>query len=226
MKATEHQNDLLQAALDILRQATSGSPFASRADLARATGVSQANLSRWLSGVATPTLRTLEPILNALGVRFAVGASHWRVDLPHARKLPLDRDAIIREWYRQQLWLSCDDRVTILGHPWYIGEGLWYDDFSVIPRSMNQEIAAAVKQHGKYVECSEGMLCAPEASERFRHQYAEFLRELFEMGIPVTYGSDAHLAYPPDHLQAEKYLLPAGFTDGDIVELTEKDFWI
>jgi len=163
--------------------------------------------------------------LRALGVRFAVGASHWRVDLPHARKLPLDRDAIIREWYRQQLWLSCDDRVTILGHPWYIGEGLWYDDFSVIPRSMNQEIAAAVKQHGKYVECSEGMLCAPEASERFRHQYAEFLRELFEMGIPLTYGSDSHSVYAPDIHEAEQYLLAAGFRDGDIGGIRACDLW-
>ena len=35
--------------------------------------------------------------LRALGVRYAVGASHWRVDGPNVRKLPLDRDAIIRE---------------------------------------------------------------------------------------------------------------------------------
>ena len=163
--------------------------------------------------------------LRALGVRFAVGASHWRVDGPNVRKLPLDRDAIIREWHRQQLWLSCDERVTILGHPWYIGEGLWYDDFSVIPRSMNLEIAAAVKEHGKYVECSEGMLCSPKASERFRHQYAEFLRELFETGIPLTYGSDSHSVYAPDVKAAEKYLLSAGFRNGDIGEVKECDLW-
>ena len=163
--------------------------------------------------------------LRALGVRYAVGASHWRVDVPHARQLPLDRDAIIREWYRQQLWLACDERVTILGHPWYIGQGLWYDDFSVIPRSMNLEIAAAVKENGKYVECSEGMLYSPKSSERFRHQYAEFLRELFEMGIPLTYGSDSHSVYAPDIHKAEAYLLSAGFGEGDIGEVAEKDLW-
>ena len=164
--------------------------------------------------------------LMARGVRYAIGASHWRVDVPNGRQLPPDLDASIREWYRQQLWLACDERVTILGHPWYHGRGLWYADFSVIPHSMNMDIAAALKEHGKFVECNSQMFCDERTTEKYRHQYAEFLRELFEMGIPVTYGSDAHLAYPPDHLQAEKYLLPAGFTDGDIVELTEKDFWI
>ena len=163
--------------------------------------------------------------LRALGVRYAVGAAHWRVDMPFARKLPINRDAIIREWFRQQMWLACDERVTILGHPWYIGEGLWYDDFDLIPRSMNQEIAAAVKENGKYVECCEGMLCDPLTSERFRHQYAEFLRELFEMGIPLTYGSDSHDVYAPDLRKAEEYLFAAGFRDGDIGAVQEKDFW-
>ena len=163
--------------------------------------------------------------LMALGVRYAVGGSHWRVDVPYARQLPADRDACIREWFRQQLWLACDDRVTVLAHPWYIGSGLWYDDFDVIPRSMNDELAAAVKQHGKYVECCEGMLCDPLASERFRRQYAEFLRGLFELGIPLTYGSDSHDVYAPDVGKAEEYLLAAGFRDGDIGPVAEKDFW-
>ena len=30
------------------------------------------------------------------------------------------------EWYRQQLWLACDERTTILGHPWYHPYRLWY----------------------------------------------------------------------------------------------------
>ena len=60
---------------------------------------------------------------------------------------------------------------------------------------------------------------------RFRHQYAEFLRELFEMGIPVTYGSDSHDVYAPDVREAEKYLLAAGFRDGDIGEVKDCDLW-
>ena len=163
--------------------------------------------------------------LKALGVRYAVGASHWRVDKPKAKQLPPDRDACIKEWYRQQLWMACDERVTILGHPWYIGKGLWYEDFSVIPHSMNMEIAAALKENGKYVECNSHFFRAEKTSERFRHQYAEFMRELFEMGIPVTYGSDSHHGYGDMRSVTEKYLAAAGFVDGDIVAVAEKDLW-
>ena len=167
--------------------------------------------------------------LMAMGVRYAIGASHWRVDLPNARKLPVDRDACIREWYRQQMYLACDERVTILGHPWYHGRGVWYEDFSVIPHTMNMDIAAALKENGKYVECNSHFFCRDRGvmpSEKFKHQYAEFLRELFEMGIPVTYGSDEHDNYH-DTLRpvVERYLFEAGFRDGDISELSEDILW-
>jgi len=163
--------------------------------------------------------------LKALEIQYAIGAAHWRVDVPNARALPDDIDATIREWHRQQMWLACDERVTILGHPWYHGKGLWYEDFSVIPRSMHEELAAALKENGKYVECNSKLFISPKSTEKFRHQYAEFLRELFEKGIPVTYGSDNHNEYLPKHLDVEKYLLDAGFADGDIVEPDESVFW-
>ena len=163
--------------------------------------------------------------LISLGVRYAIGASHWRVDVPNAKKLAPDLDACIREWYRQQMWLACDERVTILGHPWYNGKGIWYEDFSLIPRSMNMDIASALKENGKYAECNSHFFHAPKATEKFKHQYAEFLRELFEMGIPITYGSDAHNEYSDAHLTTEKYLFAAGFVDGDIVELSDASLW-
>jgi len=163
--------------------------------------------------------------LMARGVRYAIGASHWRVDAPGAKQCQSDLDSTIKEWYRQQLWLACDERVTILGHPWYHGKGLWYDDFSVIPHSMNDEIAAALKEHHKYVECNQNMICAARASEKFRRQYAEFLRELFERGIPITYGSDSHHIYTDGYLKAEPYLRAVGFTDGDFSEVADEDLW-
>ena len=163
--------------------------------------------------------------LMALGVRYAVGASHWRVDLPKAIRDEQDLNACIREWYRQQMYLASDERVTILGHPWYHGYSIWYEDFSVIPRSMNLDIAAALKENGKYVECNSHFFCRGKTSEKFRNQYAEFLRELFEMGIPVTYGSDAHLKYDDLRSTVEKYLSAAGFKDGDFSELSESALW-
>jgi histidinol phosphatase-like PHP family hydrolase len=123
------------------------------------------------------------------------------------------------------MYLACDERVTILGHPWYIGNGLWHEDFSVIPHSMNMDIGAALKENGKYVECNSHFFTDGRTTERFRVQYAEFLRELFEMGIPVTYGSDSHDGYADCRPYVEKYLSAAGFVDGDISELSPDVLW-
>ena len=163
--------------------------------------------------------------LTSLGVRYAVGAAHWRIDAPFAKKLPADLNACIKEWYRQQMWLACDERVTILGHPWYNGVGIWYEDFSIIPRSMHDDIAAALKENGKHVECNSHFFTSPKTSEKFRCQYAEFLRGLFEMNIPVTYGSDSHNNYKDLRASVEKYLRPVGFIEGDLSDLSEEDFW-
>lgn len=167
---------------------------------------------------------TKEELLE-LGVRYAVGGSHWRVDVPGAKALPVDLDATIKEWHRQQLWMACDERVTILAHPWYNGKGLWYQDFSVIPHSMHLELGAALKENGKFVECNSQFVRRDKQTEKYRYQYAEFLRELFEMGIPMTYGSDMHKEYPDWRPTVWKYLSAAGFQAGDFSELTEKDLW-
>lgn len=167
--------------------------------------------------------------LKSLGVRYAIGASHWRVDVADRKNADNCLENLIKEWYRQQMWLACDERVTVLGHPWYHGGGAWYEDFSVIPHSMNMDIAHALKENGKYVECNVGVICGAKTSERFRHQYVEFLRELFEMGIPITYGSDCHGkpdgVYPDRRAQMESYLLKAGFRDGDFSEISEDKLW-
>ena len=163
--------------------------------------------------------------LKKAGVRYAIGAAHWRIDVPDAPGIMTDLDACINEWHRQQIWLAFDERVTVLGHPWYHGNALWYEDFDIIPKSHKAELADALKENGKYVECNSHFFNTDKATEKFKHQYAEFLRELFEKGIPVTYGSDAHNKYNPNHILTEKYLIQAGFSDGDISGLDERVFW-
>ena len=163
--------------------------------------------------------------LMALGIRYAVGGAHWRVDIPKSEQISGDTVSDIKEWFRQQIWLASDERVTVLAHPWYHGHGAWYDDFSVIPRSMNEEIASVLLKKGKYAECNAGVLCAPTTSEKFRNQYAEFLREWFERGIPITYGSDAHGRYADRREEVEVYLEKAGFKEGDFSEISEDKFW-
>jgi histidinol phosphatase-like PHP family hydrolase len=182
------------------------------------------------AGFSWPTAATPLPIelpmtkeeMLALGMRYAVGATHWRIDQPGAKEFAPELEGCIREWYRQQLWLAQDARVTVLGHPWCISRGTWYQDFSVIPRSANMEIAAALKENGKYVECNAHFFVAG-TSEKFRHQYAEYMREMFEMGISVIYGSDAHNTYTDNFRRTEPYLAAAGFCDGDIGGIAEKD---
>ena len=163
--------------------------------------------------------------LVSLGVRYAIGAAHWRVDSPNAKQLAPDLDATIREWYRQQLFLACDERVTILGHPWYNGRGIWYEDLSVIPRSMQEDLTAALLENGKCVECNAHFFLTESATERFRRQYAELLRSFFEAGIPVTYGSDAHHGYDDQRARITPYLAAAGFREGDLTTLTEAMLW-
>lgn len=163
--------------------------------------------------------------LKALGIRYAIGAAHWRIDVPGARLLEPDMNACIKEWYRLQMWLACDERVTILGHPWYHGKRIWYDDFSRIPRSMNDDLAAALLENGKYVECNESFFRVEQATEKFRYQYAEFLRELFEKGLPITFGSDSHNCFNDNRADVERYLTAAGFKDGDFSELSPSVLW-
>ena len=107
--------------------------------------------------------------LMALGIQYAVGASHWRVDVPDMNLKDSD-EAQIREWHRQQMYLACDDRVTILGHPWACND-TWIKDFSIVPASMHDELAAALLENGKYVE-DDGCGIPPE---RMSHLFTGLL---------------------------------------------------
>ena len=165
----------------------------------------------------------------SLGVRYAVGAAHWRVDVADPSAVDNGLMAQVKEWFRQQMWLIQDERVTILGHPWYHGAGLWYNDFSVIPQSMHEEMAAALVETGTYAELNAGNLTSQHGTEKYRYQYAEYMRFLFEKGVRITYGSDCHGGtngvYPDVRPAFEHYIRAAGFTDGDFYDLAEKDLW-
>ena len=165
--------------------------------------------------------------LMALGIQYAVGAAHWRVDVAD-EKAKESVEAQIKDWHRQQMYLACDERVTILGHPWSCNR-TWYEDFSMIPASMHDELAAALLENGKYAECNGSMFTARDTGDYFRNQYAEFLRFLFEKGIPITYGSDCHGkpdgCYPDNRMKAWYYLEKVGFKDGDFSELADDKLW-
>ena len=73
MPAPSTRHSLVTAALQIMRRAISGHPYRNQAELARASGISEANISRWLNGNVTPTLSKLEPVLLVLGARLVEG---------------------------------------------------------------------------------------------------------------------------------------------------------
>jgi histidinol phosphatase-like PHP family hydrolase len=90
---------------------------------------------------------------------------------------------------------------------------------------MHEELGAALKENGKLIECNAHFFIGRGTGEKFRHQYAEFLREMFEKGIPVTYGSDSHKAYNVAYDKAEAALAEVGFVEGEISHVAEKDLW-
>lgn len=179
-----------------------------------------------LSGISIPypyEMAMSKEELMSYGVQYAVAAAHGYIDTPspdvHSIKDCVDA------WYRMHMFLASDERTTILGHPYYHGLYLWYDDFSVVPKSAHGELAAALKEKNKLLEMNVDMILNPHASERFRRQYAEYMRFMFEEGVRITYGSDAHNNYPDLREALYPYLRAVGFRDGDFSELEADDLW-
>ncbi|MDF2986308.1 MAG: histidinol phosphate phosphatase HisJ family [Eubacterium sp.] len=161
--------------------------------------------------------------MRELGILYAVGAAHWVLNVPY------EQDKIIREWHRQQMYLACDPRVDILGHTWrFWGPDIWCDqeghyfdkpwfsDFDVIPRSMHDELAAALKENNVCIEANSTMILGERYPENFYRKYNEYLRYMFEKGVRITFGSDSHgPQYHDLGIQVEAALGEVGFKSGD-----------
>ncbi|MBN1352549.1 hypothetical protein JXJ21_24330 [candidate division KSB1 bacterium] len=156
-------------------------------------------------------------------IEYVVGGTHW------AMYVPFERMAIIRDYHRQNMFLATHPLVDIVAHPWwwmghwkdrngdYRAEP-WFDDFSVIPKSMHQEFAAAAKEHHTAVEINiAANLLNPHYPEGFIYRYLEYLAELQSQGVRLSIGSDCHTAhYDIDFEKTSRMLESAGITD---------DFW-
>lgn len=164
-------------------------------------------------------------------VEYVVCAAHFAYNVPETR------EALIENWHQQQMMCATDSRVDIVGHPWWLpwypdnialerfydSNGMvtgepWFDDFKVIPQSIHDEFAAAVKENGKCVEMNVGFFYTTIFTDHFKHQYAEYIRSLFEKGVPITIGSDSHTDYRNYQEQSEKFLAPVGFTATDFAK--------
>jgi len=164
--------------------------------------------------------------LAALGIEYVVGGAHWPL------YVPLEREAVIRDYHRQNMFLATHPLVDIVAHPWW-WMGAWQDadgryttdpwlgDFRVIPQSLHQEFAAAVREGEKVVEINLGAVVLSRAyPERFQRQYLEYLAWLRERGVRMCVGSDCHGArYQMDFPRAAELLASVGIKDAELWRL-------
>jgi len=170
-------------------------------------------------------LAMTEEEIQAYKVEYTVAAAHWLFEDK------TERNAVIREWHDQQMFCATDKRVDIVGHSWWLpynpnikmwynAEGMvcgepWFDDFWVIPMSIHDEFSAALLENKKCAELNLSFLTNKKFTEKFKMQYMEYIRMLFEKGVPITIGSDVHKEYESRQEICEKFFEHVGFKAGD-----------
>lgn len=157
---------------------------------------------------------TLED-MEKLGIMYSVAAAHSSFNVGP------EQDKIIREWHRQQMYIVQDPRVDVLAHPWWCWDSQkWTDkelaDFSKAPKSMHDELAAAMIENDVCIEANPCMIFGDDFPESFYREYNEYLREMFEKGVKLVFGSDTHNPPYEDYREdIEKALGRAGFKKED-----------
>ncbi|MBS3764843.1 MAG: hypothetical protein KGZ25_16200, partial [Planctomycetes bacterium] len=165
---------------------------------------------------------TAEDIQN-YQIEYVVAGTHWPM------YVPMEREAVIRDYHRQNMFLATHPLVDIVAHPWWWAghwkdsEGKytaepWFDDFSVIPKCMHNEFAAAARSHNTAVEINvSANLLNPTYPDGFADQYMKYLAELQSQGVLLSIGSDCHAAhYDIDFHKIGEMFEKAGIKD---------DFW-
>lgn len=163
-----------------------------------------------------------EENIKELGIEYIIGGTHWPL------YVPWERDALIRDYHRQNMFLAKHSLITIIAHPWwfhskYWGKYVdryepWFIDFRVIPKSMHEEFADAILENGKIVEINlHAIILHPSYPENFKIQYIEYLAFLKSRGIKFSIGSDAHQSYDFDFEKAASMIEKAGITEKDFI---------
>jgi len=175
---------------------------------------------------AAPAITLTREDVARFGIEYVVGGTHWPL------YVPFERQAIIRDYHRQNMFLATHPLVTIVAHPWwwmghwqdsrgnYPAEP-WFDDFGVIPQTMHDEFAAAAIEHGKAVEINiSANLLHPGYPKHFAGQYLDYLAGLKARGVPLSVASDCHSAhYEIDFEAAARMLEGVGIRDDELWRL-------
>jgi histidinol phosphatase-like PHP family hydrolase len=178
---------------------------------------------------APPAIGITAEEVARFGIEYVIGGTHWPL------YVPLEREAVIRDYHRQNLFLASHELVDIVAHPWWwMGhwkspEGNyhnepWFDDFGHIPESMHEEFAACARQHGAVVEINTGAnLLNKRYPARFVRQYLEYLAGLKARGVALCLGSDCHSgAYAPRFEEVAPLLESVGIRDEELWRLAPR----
>jgi histidinol phosphatase-like PHP family hydrolase len=157
-------------------------------------------------------------------IEYVVGGTHWPM------YVPIEREAIIRDYHRQNMFLVTHPLVDIVAHPWWWhghwqdSDGIyrtepWFDDFGKIPKSMHNEFASSAIQHNKIIEINiSAMLLNPQYTLHFKKQYLEYIAELKSQGVKLCIGSDCHSSTYDIDFETTSSML-------DDVYINEEDLW-
>ena len=164
--------------------------------------------------------------IEELGIEFVVAGVHWPIYLPH------ERDVIIRDYHRQNMFLATHPLVDIVAHPWWWSGGWkdedgryttdpWLDDFGKIPMAMHDEFASAAIEHGTAIEINTSAILLSRAyPDTFAGQYLEYLASLNQRGVALSLGSDCHSEqYAIDFDTVARMLASIGIRDEDLWRL-------
>ena len=162
--------------------------------------------------------------IQEIGIEYVVAVVHWPLTVAE------DRDAIIRNYFEQQLFLLRHPAVNVLAHPWdsldhAVGNWYKYRDqehidvtaFRFIPEEYNDALAQAFLEEGKAAEVNLAVIAGATPENR------EYLLTLFagwkQQGVKFTIGDDLHKAHFSKELfeHAEQWLTEWGFTENDFV---------
>jgi histidinol phosphatase-like PHP family hydrolase len=157
--------------------------------------------------------------IEAYRIEYVIGAVH------RPMYIPLEREMLIRDCHRQNMFLASHPLVTIIGHPWHWGgPEPWLDDFGVIPDPMHDEFAEEVIGHHKVVEINLMMLLDHGHTEKFRRQYLDYFAWLRSRGVDLCAASDCHTSEHFHELElatASRLLASVGIRDADLWRLPQ-----
>ena len=179
---------------------------------------------------AAPAIALSAEDVETYGIEYVVGGTHWPLYVPY------ERDAIIRDYHRQNMFLATHPLIDVVAHPWwwmghwqdddgrYTGAP-WLDDFGAVPRSMHDEFCAACIEHGTVVEINlQAMLLNGLYPERFKRQYVDYMADLGSRGVRLGIGSDCHSPhYTTDFEAAADILDGAGLREEDMWRLAPRE---